>query len=190
LILAPEGVLVVCDANVLYKSLLRDLMMRLGMSGALRPRWTQRIHEEWMRNLRLRLPATAQAAVERTRHLMDLNLPEALVTVSLMGDHALPDPDDQHVLDAALSAGASVLLTFNLKDFPREALPSHLLAVHPDDFLVTCLEQQQGRVLTALQELRADLKKPPFSGSELLAALERAELPTFALKLREHVGQF
>ena len=126
---------------------------------------------------------------------MDLNLPEALVTITVTGDHAftgdhaLPDPDDQHVLDAALSAGASVLLTFNLKDFPREALPSHLQAMHPDDFLVACLEQQQGRVLAVLQELRADLKKPPFSGSELLAALERVDLPTFALKLREHVEQ-
>ena len=178
-----------CDANVLYKSLLRDLIMRLGMSGAIRPRWTVRIHEDWMRNLRLRLPGTPQAAVERTRHLMDVNLPEALVTVTVTGEHTLPDPDDQHVLDAALSAGASVLLTFNLKDFPREALPSHLRAVHPDDFLVACLELQQGRVLDALHALRADLKKPPFSAPELLAALERAELPTFALKLREHVGQ-
>ncbi|WP_424950935.1 PIN domain-containing protein [Deinococcus sp.] len=142
-----------------------------------------------MRNLRLRLPKTTQAAVERTRHLMDAGLPEALVTVTVTSDHALPDPDDQHVLDAALSAGAEVLLTFNLKDFPREALPSHLQTVHPDDFLVACLEQQQGCVLTALQELRADLKKPPFSASELLAALERAELPAFALKLREHMGQ-
>jgi hypothetical protein len=142
-----------------------------------------------MRNLRLRLPNTTQAAVERTRQLMDLNLPAALVTINVTSDHALPDPDDQHVLDAALSAGAGVLLTFNLKDFPREALPSHLRVVHPDEFLVACLEEQQGRVLEVLRVLRADLKKPPFSASELLAALERAELPAFALKLREHVGQ-
>lgn len=187
--LAPEGVLVLCDANVLYKSLLRDLIMRLGMSGAIRPRWTGRIHEEWTRNLRLRRPETPQAAVERTRQLMDLNLPEALVTVPFTSDHALPDPDDQHVLDAALSAGAGVLLSFNLKHFPREALPSHLRAMHPDEFLVACLAGQQGRVLAALQELRADLKKPPLSASELLAALERAELPAFALKLRQHMEQ-
>ena len=182
--LAPVGALVLCDANVLYKSLLRDLIMRLGMSGAIRPRWTERIHEEWMRNLQLRLPAVPQAAVERTRHLMDVTLPEALVTITVTSGHALPDPDDQHVLDAALSAGAGVLMTFNLSDFPSPALPTHLQAVHPDTFLGACLEQQQGRVLDALQALRANLKKPPFSVPDLLAALERAELPQFASSLR------
>ena len=136
-----------------------------------------------MRNLQLRRPNAGRAAVERTRSLMDAALPDALVTVTITGDNHLPDPDDQHVLDAALSAGASVLLTFNLADFPASALPPHLQVVHPDAFLVACLEQQQGGVLDALRELRADLKKPPFNPDELLAALVRAELPLFAEQL-------
>ena len=43
--------MVLCDANVLYASLLRDLLVRLGVAGTLRPRWTPQIHDEWTRNL-------------------------------------------------------------------------------------------------------------------------------------------
>lgn len=189
MILAPAGVVVLCDANVLYKSLLRDLIMRLGRKGVVAPRWTERIHEEWMRNLQMRRPAVIHAAAERTRSLMDAGLPGALVTVTATSDHTLPDPDDRHVLDAALSAGASVLLTFNLKHFPSAALPASLQAVHPDAFLVACLEQQQALVLDALRELRSDLTRPPFSPDELLAAMTRAEVPNFAVCLEPFRGR-
>ncbi len=87
-------------------------------------------------------------------------------------------------MDAALSAGAGVVLTFNLADFPASALPPSLQAIHPDVFLAACLEQQQARVLDALGELRADLKKPPLNPDDLLAAMPRAELPGFAERLR------
>lgn len=176
--------MVLCDANVLYKSFLRDLIMRLGVSGAIRPRWTERIHEEWTRNLLVRRPAASPAAIARTRDAMNRALPEALVAAVTPGHHDLPDPDDQHVLDAAISAGASLLLTFNLSDFPASALPVSLKAVHPDEFFRACLEQQPEAVLTALHTLRADLKKPPFSPDELLAAMLRAELPRFSERLQ------
>lgn len=181
---AHRGVVVLCDANVLYKSFLRDLIMRLGLSGAIRPRWTDRIHEEWTRNLLARRPEASPAAIARTRDAMNRALPESLVAAVTPGHHDLPDPDDQHVLDAAISASASVLLTFNLSDFPASALPVPLQAVHPDEFLQACLEQQPQAVLSALRALRADLKKPPFSPEELLAAMLRAELPGFAERLR------
>ena len=88
-----------CDANVLYKSLLRDLLMRLGLSGAIRPRWTERIHEEWTRNLLARRPEASRAAIARTRDAMNRALPESLVAAVTLGHHDLPDPDDRHVLD-------------------------------------------------------------------------------------------
>lgn len=154
---AGAKLIALCDTNVLYKNVLRDLIVRLGVKETIVPRWTDRIHDEWISNL--------------LTHRPDLS--------------HLRYPDDQHVLDAALSAGASVLLTFNLADFPASALPASLQAIHPDAFLVACLEQQQSSVLEALRELRADLKKPLFSPDELLAALVRAELPAFTKHL-EH----
>lgn len=175
--------MVLCDANVLYKSFLRDLIMRLGLSGAIRPLWTEQIHEEWTRNLLARRPEASPAAIARTRDAMNRALPESLVPAVPPGQHNLPDPDDGHVLDAAIRAGASLLLTFNLADFPASALPVSLNAVHPDGFFQECLEQQPEAVLTSLPTLRADLNKPPFSPDELLTAMLRAELPGFAERL-------
>jgi len=40
----------------------------------------------------------------------------------LIDSLALPDPDDRHVLAAAIRAGAQTIITFNLKDFPKAAL--------------------------------------------------------------------
>lgn len=115
--------------------------------------------------------------------LVDDAIPGALVAITKASTQALPDPDDQHVLNAALSAGAGVLLTFNLADFPASALPPSVQAIHPDVFLAACLEGQQKGVLESLRELRADLKPPPFSPDDLLGAMLRAELPAFAARL-------
>ncbi|GAA4022228.1 hypothetical protein GCM10022631_40830 [Deinococcus rubellus] len=184
MISAGSELIVLCDANVLYKNVLRDLIVRLGVKGTLAPRWTDRVHDEWITNLLEHRPDLSHARLQRTREVMNRAVRDSLHATTLTGNHHLPDPDDQHVLDAALSAGASVLLTFNLADFPSSALPASLQAIHPDAFLVACLEQQPGGVLAALHELRADLKKPPFSPDELLAALVRAELPLFAGQLK------
>lgn len=53
-------------------------------------------------------------------------------------DLQLPDPNDRHVLAAAIEAGATVIVTFNLSDFPRFSLqPYGIRAVPPDTFLET-----------------------------------------------------
>ncbi|WP_281416233.1 PIN domain-containing protein [Deinococcus aestuarii] len=179
-----HGAVVLCDANVLYKSLVRDLIVRLGIQGVIRPRWTNEIHEEWIGNLLAHRPDLSRVRLERTRDMMNRAVPESLVTAQARSDHTLPDPDDQHVLNAALASGASVLLTFNLADFPSRALPPHLQAVHPDPFLQGCLEGQTASVLEALQELRAALSRPPITTQELLDGLKRAEVPSFAEKLQ------
>ena len=107
---AGRGTVVLCDANVLYGSLLRDLLVRLGVSGALRPRWTIRIEQEWVGNLLEHRLDLSRARIERTCALMRRAIPEGQVEA---GDDpsvgALPDPDDRHVLAAALACGAEVI---------------------------------------------------------------------------------
>ncbi|WP_084080893.1 PIN domain-containing protein [Edaphobacter aggregans] len=55
---------------------------------------------------------------------MDKQAPDALVTGyrQLVPALNLPDPNDGHVLAAAVRGGASMIVTNNIKDFPAEAL--------------------------------------------------------------------
>jgi hypothetical protein len=84
----------------------------------------------------------------------------------------LPDPDDRHVVAAAIHSGASLIITFNLKDFPDEALkPYNLAAQHPDDFIVDLLDLHPAGVLEAAASHRRSLKSPPKTADEYLDTL-------------------
>jgi len=84
----------------------------------------------------------------------------------------LPDPDDRHVVAAAIHSGAETIVTFNLKDFPSGALDRYNLdAQHPDDFIVDLFDLHPASVLQALAEQRASLKRPPKTADEFLDIL-------------------
>ncbi|HSP00135.1 MAG TPA: PIN domain-containing protein, partial [Thioalkalivibrio sp.] len=128
---------VIYDACVLYPAPLRDLLIRLATTGLFAARWTEQIHDEWTRSLLKKRPELADA-LPRTVALMNQAVPEALVIghEPLIEGLTLPDPDDRHVLAAGIRAGAQLIVTFNLKDFPEETLAGFgIEAVHPDTFL-------------------------------------------------------
>jgi hypothetical protein len=118
---------------------------------------------------------------------MNRSVPDCLVEnyEGLIAGLVLPDPDDRHVLAAAIAGHADAIVTFNLKDFPASALDAHLIeAIHPDDFILNQLELRSFEALTAVQKMRARLTRPPQSAAELIATLERSGLPASAARLR------
>src|SRR5260221_12337375 len=126
------------DACVLYPAPLRSFLMYLAVTDLYRARWTNDIHEEWMRNVVKDHPDIERAQVEHIRDLMNAHVRDCLVTghESLIPSLTLPDPDDRHVLAAAIRCGADVIVTANLKHFPAEApTPFGIQAQHPDEFL-------------------------------------------------------
>jgi len=128
-------IVAVLDACILYPPALRDLFMWLAAAIVYQPRWTEAIHAEWIRNVLADNPETTLAQLERTRRLMDRINEECLVTGYEKHIPALilPDPDDRHVLAAAIVSKASIIVTFNLSDFPPSALKPHRIrAVHPE----------------------------------------------------------
>ncbi|MGM0639349.1 MAG: PIN domain-containing protein [Pseudomonadota bacterium] len=129
---------VIYDACVLYPAPLRDLLVRLATTGLFAARWTDQIHDEWVRNLIAKRPEL-EPHLSRTRQLMNEAVEDSLVTghEPLIQGLTLPDPDDRHVLAAAIRAGAQLIITFNLKDFPSATLDSFgIEAVHPDAFIL------------------------------------------------------
>lgn len=175
-----------CDANVLYSALLRDLLIRLALAGLCEVHWSDEVQDEWARNLLAVRPDRAQA-LARTRALMERALPQARCHgyEGLIPGLALPDPDDRHVLAAALHSGADVLLTFNLKDFPVASVPGDVLLVtHPDPWLVEVMDQDEELTLTVVRELLAALRSPPLQMAELAEALDRLTLTRTAEVIR------
>lgn len=161
----------VYDACVLYPAPLRDLLLRLALTDLFRARWSERIHEEWMRSVLKDRPDLSAQQLQRTRQLMDLSVPDCLVTgyEGLMPGVSLPDPDDHHVLAAAIRCQAGVIVTYNLKDFPSEALVSHgIEAQHPDEFVSHLHDLAPAAVCAAVRAQREALKHPPRSVRELL----------------------
>ena len=104
---------------------------------------------------------------------------------SLIDAVRLPDLDDRHVLAAAIRSNANFMVTFNLHDFPVDALePFGIEAVHPDDFLALQFEIAPNIVCVAAKRHRASLRNPPTNVDEYLATLEAQGLLQTASKLR------
>lgn len=170
---------VVFDACVLYPAPLRDLLMWLGLSGQFRARWSEAIHDEWKRNLLKNRPDLTRAQLDRTSGLMDAAIPDSLVEgyEALIPALALPDPNDRHVLAAAIRCNASVIVTFNERDFPNDVLAVYgIESQHPDEFVENLLDLDSAAVITAAQRQLASLKNPPIGVTEYLEMLLRQGL--------------
>lgn len=167
------------DANVLYPAPLRDLLMQLAYDEVIEAHWTSQIHDEWIRNVALDRPDLNPEKLQAVAQLMDSSVEGALIQGFEAGIETLtlPDPDDRHVLAAAIHAKAQVIVTNNLKDFPREVLaPFGIQAQNADDFVLGLLETNQAVVVQVLRTIQARLRKPSVPMMDYLATLERVGL--------------
>jgi len=179
------------DACVLHPAPLRDLLMNLAMTELIQARWSDSIHEEWIRSILRQRPELA-AQLARTRRLMNENVTDSLVTgyEKLINTLDLPDPDDRHVLAAAIASGADVLVTINLKDFPADRLaPFGIQAQHPDVFISNLLKRHPKAMIIAVATHRASLRNPPKSPEDYLETLITQGLPETVALLRKHLGR-
>lgn len=176
------------DANVFYGARLRSLVLQLAQTKLFRARWSERVHDEWIGNLISNRPDLTRDQLETTRQSMDRSVLDCLVTgyEPLMSNLSLPDPDDVHVLAAAILTRASVVVTFNLKDFPDEVLaPFRLHAKHPDEFLMDLADIAPMIFLQAVKEDWRHYGKPPLSFSDYVESLEKAGVPETAKYIRQ-----
>jgi hypothetical protein len=130
--------------------------------------------------------------LERTRSLLDAAIPDCLVTgyATVIDSLALPDPDDRHVLAAAICAGTPLILTFNLADFPPEKLAeSGVEAKHPDELFAQLLFDAPDEFCAAVKLQRQALKNPPMTVQQFLSGLENAGLPQTVALLRYRLNQ-
>lgn len=178
---------VVYDANVLYPDALRDLHIRIGGTGLVQAKWTLQIVDEALGALAANRPDIPEERLSRLRGLINESVPDCLVVgyEPLIEGLKLPDPDDRHVLAAAIKAGAQVIVTANLRDFPAEDLaPWNIEAKSPDDFVLDQISIDARPVFACVQQMADSRKRRPKTVADVLGQLERHGLVQSAAALR------
>jgi hypothetical protein len=122
---------VLLDSNVLYPAPMRDILLQLAAMDLFCARWTADIHREWIEALLRNEPRRDRTILERTRGLMDQSVRDCLVTgyEAFIPQIELPDPDDRHVLAAAIVGRCDMIVTQNLRHFPDSALALYAVEV-------------------------------------------------------------
>jgi predicted nucleic acid-binding protein len=184
--------IVVYDACTLYPAPIRDLLVRLGLTGHCQVKWSRQIMDECFRSIAKQRPDLKLEQLARSRELLDRAIPDVHVTghESLIeGITGLPDPNDRHVVAAAIRCGAQVIVTFNIKDFPKTVLARYgMEAQHPDDFVRDLIGLNAATVAQVVRSQAAALKNPPRTLSEVLERLRDQGLTVSASMLKETLG--
>ena len=179
----------VFDACVLFPPSLRDLLLNLAWAKLVQPYWSEEIHDEWMRSVLQNRPGVPSESLERTRRMMDAKFPRSLISghAELVPNLELPDPNDRHVLALAIHTKSPLIVTANLKDFPRTTLEPHgIEAVSPDEFVMRLAAKKPLGVLAAANKHRSNLHNPPKTAEEYIDSLRRQGLTKTVAFLEQH----
>ncbi|TCM52601.1 PIN domain-containing protein [Rhizobium sp. PP-F2F-G48] len=189
--MASSAPVAVYDACVLYPFHLRNILVQCAFDGLVEARWTDDIHDEWMRNLAANTDSLSIERLTATRDKMKAVLPEANVAHyrSLIADLELPDPNDRHVLAAAIAGKASVIVTWNLKDFPVQELMRYgVTSQSPDTFLTELHTVFPDALISSVEHARHNLRKTASSVETFVDALKQNGLEAFSERLRRNIA--
>jgi hypothetical protein len=188
--MAFEPSVAVFDACILYPFHLRNIVVQAAVDRLVEARWTDEIHDEWVRNLAADAPSIPFERLRTTRRLMNDALPAARVGgyEALIPGVNLPDSGDRHVVAAAVVAGASVILTWNLRDFPaRELKKFGLRRETPDAFLADLYEKVPDLMIGSLANARRNLSKSRVSALDFIEILNNQKLRRLAVRMQKHL---
>jgi hypothetical protein len=190
--MAFKRAVAVFDACILYPFHLRNILVQAAVDRLVEARWTDEIHDEWTRNLAVGARAIPMARLRNTRLLVNSALPAAMVTG--YEDHlaavSLPDPEDRHVVAAGIAAGATLILTWNLRHFPAKELQKFgLRRETPDDFLSCIYDEVPDMVINSLAKARQNLTKTNVSASDFIDILDRQRLGQLAMRAQGHLRE-
>lgn len=167
------------DACVLYPTVMREMVLGAAKARAFEPLWSSRILGEWERAaIKLGPAGAAQASGEIA--LLRAHWPKAIVSAGegLQARLWLPDPDDIHVLAAAIAGHADGIMTLNNKDFPAGILAEEGLSrVNPDAFLFEVAQNQPDLMAEIADHVLCDVRRLSGEDWTLRALMKKARLP-------------
>lgn len=170
---------VLIDACVLYPTVMREVVLGVAAKGLFDPRWSPRILEEWARAAR-KIGPQGETIARGEIAAITARFPRAQVQIP-QGVEArlwLPDPNDIHVLAAAVGCSADAIMTVNAKDFPRNELADEgLQRVDPDGFLVDLAIQHPDAVQSVGEAVVTEARRLSGEPWEMRKLMRKARLP-------------
>jgi predicted nucleic acid-binding protein len=189
----------VLDACVLFRGMLTDFLLCLAEAGSFDPVWSDEIHVEWMRSLHERRHISYGQITYR-RSEMERAFPAANVSpgpdmiLRIMAScEQQAEQEDAHVIAAALTAGADIVVTDNVRDMtsvvPR--LPSTLNILTPDEFVAELYGSDPATVIVGARTHRRSLNFPAYDPANYLALLSghRVSLTKSSALLAQHMRE-
>lgn len=176
---------VLIDACVLYPTVMREVVLGAARAGAFTPLWSARILEEWARAA-VKIGPTGEAQARAEIALLRAAWPQAEIAphAGLERRLYLPDENDIHVLAAAVSGNADIIMTLNAKDFPRGTLAEEGLSrVDPDSYLHGVWFAEPAMIENVATGVLAQAKQLSGQDWEMRALLKKARLPRLAKAL-------
>jgi len=183
---AEPAPVIFIDACVLAGAMRRHLVLAFADAGLLQPRWSPRVlFETGHAHAKIVEAKPGRDGAGEAARLV-VALEQAWPEASVPEDHGveiaerLPDEGDRHVIESALACGAAMILTDNIKDFPRKILEPHgIYARTPAEYFASKLGSEPGAA-PAFFAAAARLKLSP---PQLARALQQARLGGLAKRL-------
>jgi predicted nucleic acid-binding protein len=181
-----EAVSVILDSCVIFPMPLCDTLLSAAEDDLYCVHFSQEILDGATRNL-VKNGKMTDAKAARFQTMLKNTFPEAMVEVpSSLVEAMTNHPGDRHVLAAAIIANAKIIVTDNLKHFPKKALePYGIEAQHPDVFLTQLFDNDPESIVEVIRQQAEKLKKPPLTVAELIDNLQKNNrVPEFVRRVR------
>ena len=170
---------VLLDACVLYPTVMREMLIGVAKAGLYQPQWSARILEEWARatvKIGPRAESIARGEIAVLRALWPNS--EIPASKGLEARLWLPDPNDVHVLAAAIAGSSDVIVTMNAQDFPQNILQEEgLIRRDPDGFLLDMLARDPDAVVKVGGEVQSQAQILSEQEQPIRKLLKKARLP-------------
>jgi predicted nucleic acid-binding protein len=175
----PKMLNAVLDACILYPAPIRDLLLSFAEVGLFKPFWSDKINEEWIRNLLLNRADLSLEKLQSTVTAMNSAFPDANVQENqkITDSLSLPDVNDRHVLATAIQSESSVIVTANLKDFPEAELWLFaIIAISPDNFISGLIRTNKSLAFAAFENQVSRLQNPILNKLQVLETFHKLGL--------------